>query len=173
MRHVSSPAKGLPQGPSQTPEPAATAECSSTKDPHVQKLTLLTTLTRPPQPCLGAQLASFSFSDLAIPPTRVLLLQPLHRACGGALTSLPPFHDTPQPSGRQNLTWPLLTFLVPSHATCLYLPHIPAIPNYYSSLDIPCCFLFCILVQALPLPTGLQEAQMSPLGKALAEASVS
>lgn len=86
------------------------------------------------------------------------------------LTHLLTSHDAPRPAGTTQ-SGPCSPSLVPSHATCLYLPPRS---HHTKLLQFPgqtLLFPFCTLLRALPLPTGLGEGQMPPPWRTFAGSS--
>lgn len=128
----------------------------------------LTMLTQWPQ-ALPQGPAPGVLAHLGSTPSEGQLSQPPHGAC----VRCSPTYDPPRcpTASRQNPVWPRLTFLVPSHATCLY-----SSPRSHHTklLRFPgktLLFTFRILFRALPLPTGLGEAPMSPPWRTFAGSS--
>lgn len=132
------PAKGLPQGRSQAPEPAATAEYSHTRTRKC-KSSPSDYSTQPPALPQGLARLVLLLCLGNTPCRGPAPLAPTQGLWSGSplLTSLPRY-----PMAIRQAEPPLapLTSAVLSHATCLYSPHIPAAPNPCSFLCGPCCF---------------------------------
>lgn len=109
-----------------------------------------------PQACLRAQPAHFPSLPWRHPSPSYS--SSLHT--GPAIRHAPAYNPPWRPTAiSQNPVWLLLVLLgAPSHATCLYLSHLPALPRPHGSLYTPCCFpsaSSCKLFLSLQASEGL------------------
>lgn len=138
---VSAPLPGTFPGPRQTPDPSGSLFQHKTR--LCAKAPSRGLYPTCPWPCLGAAL-----------PVSIL---------AGRTRCSPAYRPSLMPTAsKQNPAQPLLTSLAPP-SCCL--PEFAPCSHHTKLLRFPRQTLllpFCVLFQALPLPTGLGETQMSP-----------
>lgn len=146
--------------------PVAMPEYSKHKERAWARARLLTALTQHPQARPQRPAPVFLLGNT---PSEVLLFQPRYGAC---IRHSPAYYPCTMPHGQQ-----AELSLAPAHLSSTFslLAHIyPAFPPHQTPTAPwkDTVVSFFILLQALPLPTGLGEAQVSPPWRSCAGSSV-